>query len=159
MAWDAVGYPREGGGVVDHPTAEGGGATRGWPGSVQSRLAFGAGFPAAVDPEPLVGILAGVFFDDLVEERGIGQGVGFCVAGRDKLQRGIEADAVLAEFAVPDGEGRQDGGAGMQRYARNAGGGAGWDAEERDEGALGRRHVGVHEDAGDLAATHGGEQT
>src|ERR1051326_8335179 len=109
--------------------------------SVQPRLAFRAGFPAAVDPEPLVRILAGVVFDDVVEERGIGKGVGFDVAGGDELERGIEADAVFAELAVPDGEGRQDGGAGMQRDAGDAGGRTGRDAEEGDEGALGRRHV------------------
>src|ERR1035441_6259130 len=93
--------------------------TAGW--LVDWRLAGRAGFPAAVHPEPLRGVLA--------------DGV---------LQYGVEAGGV--------------GGAGLERDAGEAGGGAGRNAEKRHKETLRRRHVGVHEDADCFAGTHGGDQ-
>ena len=71
---------------------------------------------------------------------------------------GVEVEDVLAFGFFPEQEAGEDGGAGLERDAGEAGGGAGFDAEEGDEEALRRRHVGVHEDADGLAGAHGGEQ-
>src|SRR5208282_5864347 len=49
--------------------------------SIEWRLAGGAGFPAAVDPEPLVGIAADEVFDDLGEFCGVGDDVGLVGVG------------------------------------------------------------------------------
>src|SRR5208282_3899582 len=49
--------------------------------SVQWRLAWGARFPAAVHPEPLVGIAADEVFYDFRESCGVGYYVGFVIVG------------------------------------------------------------------------------
>src|SRR5580658_1596771 len=48
---------------------------------IQRRFAGWAGFPAAMDPEPLVGILADDFFHRIREFRGVGYDVGLVVGG------------------------------------------------------------------------------
>jgi hypothetical protein len=44
-----------------------------------------------MDPQPLLGILANVVFDDFCEFLGVGLDVGFEVAGADQFYCGIEA--------------------------------------------------------------------
>src|SRR5580704_17941455 len=50
-------------------------------GLVQWRLPFWAGLPAAVHPEPLIGIFADEGFDDFGEFCGVGHDVGLVIAG------------------------------------------------------------------------------
>src|SRR5258708_4186122 len=71
---------------------------------------------------------------------------------------GIETQDVFAQFRIPYGKAGDYGGVGAQGNTGEAAGGAGGDAEEIHEDALGRGHVGVHEDADGFAGFHGGEQ-
>ena len=125
---------------------------------VQRRFPWWAGLPAAMDPEPLVGILADEVFDDFGEFCGVGYDVGFVVAGANQLYGGIEAQDVFLQLRIPYREAGDDGGVGAQGYAGETAGGAGGDAEEIHEHALRRGHVGIHEDAYGFAVAHGGEQ-
>src|SRR5208337_2760550 len=125
---------------------------------VERRLAWGARFPAAVHPEPLVGIAAGEIFDDFGELCGIGYDVGLVIAGANQFDCRIKAQDVFAEFRIPQRKAGDDGGVGTQGNAGEAAGGAGGNAEEIDEHALRRGHVGVHENADGFTGAHGGEQ-
>ena len=49
-----------------------------------------------MQPEPLIGITANLVFDDAGEHSGVGDNVRFVIARADQLQRGIEAENVLA---------------------------------------------------------------
>ncbi len=88
----------------------------------------------------------------------LASGIGFGVAGADEGELRAEVQDVLALGLFPEQEAGQDGCAGLERDASEAGGGAGLDAEEGDEDALRRGHVGVHEDADRFAGAHGGDQ-
>src|SRR6185437_13544565 len=70
----------------------------------------------------------------------------------------LKAHLVLAQRLVPHAKRRDNGRIGMQGNARDAGGGAGGHAEEVNKRALGRSHVGIHEDADDLSLAQGFEQ-
>src|SRR5260370_1413496 len=59
--------------------------------SVQRRMARRACFPAAVHPEPLVGITADKVFNDFGEFCGVGYYVGLVVMGANQLDGGIKA--------------------------------------------------------------------
>src|ERR1035437_6507025 len=52
---------------------------------IQPWLAWRAGLPAAMDPEPLVGIAADEVFDDFGEFGGVGYYVGLVVTGANQL--------------------------------------------------------------------------
>src|SRR5271166_2026083 len=121
-------------------------------------MAWGAGFPAPVDPEPLVGIAADEGFDDLGEFGGVGYYVSLVIDGANQFYGGIEAQDVFAQFRIPHGKAGDYGGVGAQGNAGEATGGAGRDAEEIYEHSLRRGHVGVHENAYGFAGAHGGEQ-
>src|SRR5579883_2101178 len=104
--------------------------------SVERRLARRTGLPAAMHPEPLVRIAAHKVLDHLREALGVGQDVLLVVSGADQGHRGI----------------------GAQGDAGQAAGRAGGHSEEIDEDALGRGHVGVHEDSDGGALLDGAEQ-
>jgi hypothetical protein len=89
---------------------------------------------------------------------GVGDDVGFVVAGANQFDCGIEAQDVFAQFRIPDREAGNYGGVGAQGYAGEAAGGAGGDAEEIHEHSLRRGHVGIHENADGFSGAHGGEQ-
>src|ERR1017187_10766147 len=129
--------------------------TAGW--LVDWRLAGRAGFPAAVHPEPLRGVAADGVLQYGVEAGGVGGGVGFGVAGLGQCDLGIEVEDVATLGLVPEEKAGEDNGAGLERDAGEAGGGAGRNAEERRKETLRRRHVGVHEDADGVAGAHGGD--
>src|ERR1019366_1202662 len=84
---------------------------------VQGRLAGRASFPAAVDPEPLVGIAADEVFDDLGEFRGIGHDIGLVVAGANQLHGGIEAQDIFSQLRIPHRKAGDYGGVGAQGNA------------------------------------------
>jgi len=126
--------------------------------SVQVLLSLGAGLPAAVDPEPLFRILADRGLEGCCEEGGVGEGVGCGVGGAGEGELGAEVEYVTLLAGLPDHEAGEDGGVGVLGDAGEAGGGAGGDSEEGHEDALGRRHIGVHEDADGLAVVHGLEE-
>jgi hypothetical protein len=111
-----------------------------------------------VHPEPLFGIFADEGFDDFGEFCGVGYDVGLVVTGANQFDGGVEAEDVFAQFRIPHGKAGDYGSVGAQGNAGEAAGGAGRDAEEIDEDALRRGHVGVHEDADGFAGAHSGEQ-
>jgi len=84
----------------------------------------GAGFPPAVDPEPLIGVLADDGFEPAVEGLGVAGGV----AG--DFERGVDAQDVSALGIGPEGEGGDDGGAGVGDKLGEACACAGGDAED-----------------------------
>src|SRR5580658_8472047 len=83
-------------------------------GSIDGRVAGGAGLPAAVHPEPLGGVLADGVFEDSVEARGVFDGVGLGVAGGDEGDLGVEVQDVLLFGVLPEQEAGDDGGAGAE---------------------------------------------
>src|SRR5450631_778279 len=85
--------------------------------SVQWRLTGGTRLPAAVHPEPLVGITADEVFDDFGEFGGVGYDVGLVIAGSDQLDGGIEAQDVFAQFRIPYRKAGDYGGVGAQGNA------------------------------------------
>src|SRR5580698_4909989 len=140
---------------------------------VERWFAFGPSLPASMEPEPLVRIAADVVFDHAGEERGVGDDIGFVACSTvvwsavvrsgvapapHELKRGIEAQGIFAELVIPGGKSRHDGGVGAEGNAGQSAGGVGRDAEEIYEHALRWSHVGVHENAYDLAHAHRGEQ-
>jgi len=108
-----------------------------------------AGFPAAVDPEPLVGVLADDGFELAVEGLGVAGGV----AG--DFERWVETKHVLAFGFGPEGEAGDDGGAGVGGELGEACAGAGGDAEEIDEDTVVERGVLVDQDADGLVVAEG----
>src|ERR1035441_6194292 len=100
--------------------------------SVDWRLAGRAGLPAAVHPEPLRGVAADGVLQYGVEAGGVGGGVGFGVAGGGQCDFGIEVEDVATLGLVPEEKAGEDGSAGLERDAGEAGGGAGRNAEELD---------------------------
>src|SRR5271166_595067 len=129
------------------------------PSSIQRWLAWWARLPAAVDPEPLVGILPDDVFDYFREFCGVSRDVCFVIGGADQLDGGTKAQDVFAQCLIPNGKAGDDSGVGAQRNSRQATGGAGWDTEEIDEHPLRRSHVGIHKDADSFAVAHGREQS
>src|SRR5208337_2907502 len=125
---------------------------------VERQLAGWPSLPAAVDPEPLVGIATDEVFDDFGEFRCVGDDVNLVIAGANQLYGGIEAQDVFAQLRIPYRKAGDYGGAGAQGNAGEAAGGAGWNAEEIDEHSLRRGHIGVHENADGFAGAHSGEQ-
>jgi len=107
-----------------------------------------------VHPEPLGGVLADGVFENGGEAGGVVEGVGFAVAGGGEGELGVEAQDILLFGVLPEKKAGKDGGAGLERDAGQARGGAGGDAEEGDEDALRRSHVGVHQDAYGVAIAH-----
>src|SRR5580698_10029241 len=57
---------------------------------IKWRLAFGAGLPAAMHPQPLVWIATDVILDHFGKQSCISKGVGIVVAGAYQGYRGIE---------------------------------------------------------------------
>ena len=111
-----------------------------------------------MQPEPLVRVTSDVVFDHAREHGGVGDDVSLVVAGAEEFERGIEAQDIFSELAIPGRESRHDRRIRAQGDAREAAGRVRGDAEEIYEYALRRRHVGVHEDADNFAGAHGGEQ-
>ena len=125
---------------------------------VQTGFAGGASFPAAVDPEPLVGVAADPIFCGGGALLGGGLDVGFGVIGALELNLGAEMEDVFFFIRFPEHESGEYGCACFESYAGQAGGGAGFATKELDKNPLGRGHVGIHEDADGFAGAHGGEQ-
>src|ERR1035437_9827476 len=71
---------------------------------VQRRLAWWAGLPAAVHPEPLVGVAADDVFDDFGEFCGVGDNVGLVISCANQLYGGIKGRGGFAEFCVSQGK-------------------------------------------------------
>src|SRR5262249_8309071 len=124
-------------------------------GSIQRRLARRARFPTAMHPQPLVGILADVVFEDAVKERGVGESIGFTVAAAKQFQRRAELDAILAQHWIPDRKSWKPGSAGMERDTRDTDCRARRNPEEVCEHSLRWRHVRIHQDADCLVMLHG----
>ena len=114
---------------------------------VDGGMAGGAGLPAFVDPEPLVGMAASEVFNDASEALGVGADVGVEVAGAEEFEGRLEAEAVFPEVAIPVAVAGDDGGVGLQGEAGKAGGGAGGNAEEIHKDAFAGQGVEVEEDA------------
>ena len=108
---------------------------------VERWVAGGAGFPAAVDPEPLVRVFANGVFDRLLD----GGGVGFDVAGDGDL--GIEVQNVALLLSGPEGESGDDAGSAAGCDFGEGGAAAGGFSEEIDEGAGFGDHVLVDQNA------------
>src|SRR5205807_10488321 len=80
------------------------------PALVQRGLPGRARLPAAMDPQPLIGIVTDEILNDFREELCIGSNVGLIVAGANQLHGGIETQAVAAQDRIPQGKSRQNGG-------------------------------------------------
>src|SRR5665213_886586 len=126
--------------------------------SIERRLAFGPGLPAAVHPEPLVRMPPDDVFEHGGEAGGVLDGIGFGVAGGDERDLGQEVQDVFLFRFLPDEEAGDDGGAGLERDAGEARSGTGERTEEGYEDSLRRGHVGVHQDADGLAGAHCADQ-
>src|SRR6185369_14343272 len=107
----------------------------------------------------LVRILTNKLLDHLGELGGIGEHIGFVVAGADQRNSGLEVNAILPNHGIPDGEGRHYGGVCLEGDSGNAAGSAREQAKKVHEHALGRSHILVHEDADGFATSNGGDQT
>src|ERR1041385_8352555 len=119
--------------------------------SVYRRLAFRTRLPAAVNPEPLVGILANHFFQFRLQ----GLSIAGEIAGNGE-RRGETKDVAALPIA-PEGEAGNHGGAGMRGEFGEAGAGAGFLAEEVDEDAVGDAGVLIGQDTHGLIRGQGFE--
>ena len=76
----------------------------------------------------------------------------------DGMDGRSKVEDVAGSGLFPEQEAGNDGRASAQGDARQAAGGAGWNAEKRNEDAFGGRHVRVHEDADAAPLMHGVQQ-
>src|SRR5882724_9207897 len=83
--------------------------------SIQRGRALRARLPAAMHPKPLVGIFPHVVLNHLGEQLRVGDDVGFQIAASDQFESRIEAQPVLAEGLIPEGETRYHRRIGTQR--------------------------------------------
>jgi hypothetical protein len=111
-----------------------------------------------VHPEPLRRIPTDGVFQHGGKAGRVVDGVGLRVASGGEGDLGVEVEDVAAFRFFPKEKAGKDGGSGLEGDAGEAGRGAGLDAEEGNEAALRRRHVGVHEDADRLPMAHGGDE-
>lgn len=109
--------------------------------SVQTALAKRPGFPAAVNPKPLAGMLADNLFKDSVQALGIGCRVARYLKWRMKFE-----DVSLFVF-IPNREAWDDGRSGLGGDLGEGGVGARGGAEEVDEDAFVERRVLIDQDA------------
>src|SRR5437667_9642402 len=98
--------------------------------SVESQLSRRTRFPSAMDPDPLVRVLAHALLKRLSKECRVGDGVSFGITRTNETQRRFKADAILSCFLIPKRECRHYGSIRLQGNARHAAGGAGGYPEE-----------------------------
>ena len=112
---------------------------------------MGTGFPAAVDPEPLVGVGANGRFKSVLNALGINEGVAGYTDGS------IELQDVLPFPGRPDGVAGEDGGPGAGGEFSEGGTDAGLAPKEIDEEPFIESDVLIDEDANGLVGSQGAE--
>src|SRR4051812_42212703 len=127
--------------------------------SIQPILSRRPGLPPAVHPEPLIRISLYVIFDHFREQCRVRDDISVAIFGANQLYSGIEAQSILFQSRVPDGEAGDDGRISLERYPRDSTGGTRLNAEKIHEHALTCDHVGIHEHTDGFAFAHGRDQT
>src|SRR5579864_5160009 len=110
--------------------------------SIQPLLSLGPGLPSAMHPQPLVGITPHVVLNNLREQRGVRDYVGFSIFDANQLHGRIETKTIFLQLWVPNRESRHDGRVSFQSHPGDAAGSAREYAEEIHEHALAGDHVG-----------------
>src|SRR2546427_12773243 len=89
--------------------------------SINRFLPFRPGLPSSVNPQPLIGVLPHVPFQNLIKQPRVFRDVVCKVSRFDQLHRWIELQPVLSEAFFPNQKSRQDGGPGSERESCNCG--------------------------------------
>jgi len=111
-------------------------------------FAAGAGFPAAVDPDPLVGVFADDAFDGGGVECGSGDDVCIAIGGIQRFDNVVMNDAVFLYRLIPDRKRRHDESVRPDREHGDTACRARRNSEKRDEDTFFRMrvHIGQHAD-------------
>src|SRR5262249_18986651 len=114
-------------------------------GSIEARFTRGPGLPSAMNPVPVVGMLADRSFDGLLEALRVLAMVGFGILALDDFHRRLDLDLVMRAVAFSHDEARHHRRPGGARQARHSITGRRELSEKIDKHAF--AHVEVERDA------------